>query len=45
MKDPDKKQRMLQEAMNQYNQGNIIMKPEGSFMRLLSTKGLESLGD
>ena len=45
MKDPDKKERMMQEAMNQYNQGNIIMKPEGSFMRLLSTKGLESLGD
>lgn len=45
MKDPDKKQKMLQEAMNQYNQGNIIMKPEGSFMRLLSTKGLENVGN
>jgi len=31
--------------MNQYNQGNIIMKPEGSFMRLLSTKGLENVGN
>lgn len=45
MKDPDKKQKMLQEALNQYNQGNIIMKPEGSFMRLLSTKGLENVGN
>ena len=36
---------MMQEAMNQYNQGNIIMKPEGSFMRLLSTKGLENVGN
>ena len=45
MKDPDKRQKMMQEAMNQYNQGNIIMKPEGSFMRFLSTKGLENVGN
>lgn len=45
MKDPEKKQKMMQEAMNQYNQGNIIMKPEGSFMRLLSTKGLDKLSN
>ena len=43
MKDPKKKEKLINEAINQYNQGNIIMRPEGSFMRLLSTKGLEQL--
>lgn len=45
MKDPKKKEKLISEAMNQYNQGNIIMRPEGSFMRLLSTKGLEKITD
>ena len=44
-KDPDKKQAMMQEALNQYSQGNIVMKPEGSFMRLLTTKGFESIAN
>ena len=42
-KDPDKKNTMINEALNQYSQGNILMKPEGSFMKLLATKGIEKL--
>ncbi len=43
-KDPDKKNTMIQTALDQYNKGNILMKPKGSFARLLATKGIESLG-
>lgn len=43
IKDPKKKEKLLDEVLNQYNQGNIIMRPEGSFIRLLSTKGIEQL--
>jgi len=42
-KDPDKKETMIKKALEEYNNGNIIMKPEGSFTKLLATKGLESL--
>jgi len=42
-KDPDKKNTMIQEALNQYSQGNILMKPEGSFVKLMATKGIEKL--
>ena len=43
-KDPNKKQTMMQAALNEYNNGNIIMTPKGSFARLLATKGFESIG-
>lgn len=43
MTDPKKKEKLLNEVINQYNQENIIMKPEGSFIKLLSTKGIEQL--
>ena len=42
-KDPDKKDKMVQEALNQYSKGNILMQPEGSFVKLLATKGFEKL--
>ena len=42
-KDPNKKNTMIKTAMNEYSKGNIVMKPEGSFTRLLATKGFESL--
>ena len=42
--DPQKKSTMMQTALDEYNNGNIIMIPEGSFTKLLATKGLESVG-
>ena len=41
--DPAKKNTMVQTALDQYSKGNILMTPEGSFTRLLATKGFESL--
>ena len=43
-KDPDKKNTMIQTALKEYSNGNILMKPDGSFTKLLATKGIESLG-
>ncbi|MBR0270662.1 MAG: DUF4012 domain-containing protein [Methanobrevibacter sp.] len=40
--DPAKKSTMVQTALDQYSKGNILMTPEGSFTRLLATKGFES---
>ena len=42
-KDPDKKNTMVKTALEEYSNGNIIMRPEGSFTKLLATKGFESL--
>ncbi|MBR0057741.1 MAG: DUF4012 domain-containing protein [Methanobrevibacter sp.] len=42
-KDPAKRSTMVQTALDQYSKGNIIMTPEGSFTRLLATKGFESV--
>jgi hypothetical protein len=42
-KDPNKKSAMVQAALNEYNNGNIVMHPQGSFTKLLATKGFESL--
>lgn len=44
-KDPDKKSKMVNTALDQYSKGNIIMKPQGSFAKLLATKGIESLSN
>ena len=41
---PDKKATMIQAALDEYSKGNIVMQPEGSFTKLLATKGIESLG-
>lgn len=41
---PDKKAKMMSAALDEYNKGNIVMQPEGSFTKLLATKGLESIG-
>ena len=41
---PDKKATMIQAALDEYSKGNIIMIPEGSFTKLLATKGFEQLG-
>ena len=41
---PDKKAKMVQAALDEYSNGNIVMQPEGSFTKLLATKGIESLG-
>ncbi|WP_407423616.1 DUF4012 domain-containing protein [Methanobrevibacter sp.] len=42
-KDPAKKSTMVQVALDQYSKGNILMQPEGSFTKLLATKGFEKL--
>lgn len=42
--DPDKKATMAKAALDEYSKGNIIMQPEGSFTKLLATKGIESIG-
>ncbi|SFL51787.1 Protein of unknown function [Methanobrevibacter olleyae] len=42
-KDPSKKETMVKAALEEYKKGNIIMTPEGSFARLLATKGFESI--
>jgi hypothetical protein len=42
-KDPDKKATMVKAAINEYNKGNIVMHPEGSFAKLLASKGFESM--
>lgn len=41
--DPDKRDTMINVAIQQYNEGNIIMEPQDSFVKLMATKGLESL--
>ncbi|WP_405295207.1 DUF4012 domain-containing protein [Methanobrevibacter sp.] len=41
---PDKKATMIKAALDEYTKGNIIMQPEGSFTKLLATKGIESIG-
>ena len=43
-KNPDKKSAMIKAALNEYTKGNIVMIPEGSFTKLLATKGFEQLG-
>ena len=43
-KDPAKKSNMVNTALNEYSKGNILMTPEGSFTRLLATKGFENIG-
>lgn len=42
-KDPEKKSTMVQAALKEYTNGNIVMKPDGSFTRLLATKGFETI--
>ena len=42
-KDPKKKDKMVKQALEEYNKGNIYMQPKGSFARLLATKGFESI--
>lgn len=42
-KDPEKKSTMVQKALEEYSNGNILMKPEGSFTKLLATKGIERI--
>ena len=42
-KDPTKKTTMVQKALDEYSKGNILMKPAGSFTKLLATKGFENL--
>lgn len=41
--DQDKKATMIKTALDEYSKGNILMEPEGSFTKLLATKGFESL--
>ena len=41
--DQDKKSTMIEAALKEYSNGNIIMQPEGSFVKLLATKGIDKL--
>lgn len=43
-KNPEKKSTMINQALKEYSNGNIIMEPQGSFAKLLATKGIEQLG-
>ena len=42
-KDPEVKSAMVNAAINQYSQGNIIMDEQGAFAGLLASKGIETL--
>ena len=42
-KDPIKKDTMTKVAIEEYSKGNIVMSPSGSFIKLMATKGFESL--
>ena len=41
--DPDKRSKMMNAALDQYSKGNIVMEPQGSFIGLLTTKGIENI--
>lgn len=41
--DPAKKSDMINAALSQYAKGNIVMTPQGSFVGLLATKGIENI--
>ena len=34
---------MTKVALEEYSKGNIVMSPSGSFVKLLTTKGFESI--
>ena len=40
---PDKKTAIINAALDQYSRGNIVMTPQGSFVGLLATKGIENI--
>ena len=40
---PDKKSAMINVALSEYSKGNIVMTPQGSFVGLLATEGIENL--
>ncbi|MBR6024135.1 MAG: DUF4012 domain-containing protein [Methanobrevibacter sp.] len=40
---PDKKAAMVNVALSEYSKGNIIMTPQGSFVGLLATEGIENI--
>ena len=42
-KDPTKKSTMINIAMQEYSDGNIVVSPANAFTRLIATKGFESL--
>ncbi|MCQ2972596.1 MAG: DUF4012 domain-containing protein [archaeon] len=41
--EPQYKTDLINAAITEYNNGNIIMYPEGAFMSLLATKGIETI--
>ena len=41
--DPNKKTAMINAALSEYSRGNIVMTPQGSFVGLLATKGIENI--
>lgn len=41
--DPLKRSQMVSAALDQYSKGNIVMYPEGSFVNLLASQGIEAL--
>lgn len=41
--DPLKKASMVNAALDQYSKGNIVMEPQGSFVGLLASKGINNL--
>ena len=40
---PDKKAAMINVALSEYSKGDIIMTPQGSFVGLLATEGIENI--
>ena len=41
--DPIKKAEMINAALDQYSKGNIVMEPQGAFVGLLASKGINNL--
>ena len=42
-KDKNKKDKMVKAALDEYSKGKIVMYPEGAFVKLLASKGIESI--
>ncbi len=42
-KNPEKRDKMMEAALKEYSEGHIAMYPEGSFAKLLASKGIQAM--
>ena len=42
-KNPEKREKMMEAALKEYSEGHIAMYPEGSFAKLLASKGIQAM--